>query len=384
MAFIPVFTTPLSNTTSTSFDTWLSTNYPTWTCIQGFADNRLNISPVGVVSSNTVDELYRTTGTYTANQFATLNLVAWAGTGGINLGLRSSGTSFAGGSTLNVISCTLRRDTTPYLQVKKLINSTLVPGSEISVNVPGFVPGDDITVGVFGSDVRVYRNGIQISFAAGIGYVTEPALATGTPAFGLYGTSGEVIVESLRIGDISEDVTLPILTGAILPYNILPTSYRLSWSAGSDNVAITGYELSLDAGVNWVKVGNVLETIVTGRTPGTTDQVRIRAYDLAENKSAPPISTNVLLPANVTYSATVGPFYYNTGSGPQLNLPVMWTAWMGGSVGSLTDYGQVNGTGTTNSVSGVLTLTGLPLTGPGIVLVRDNDGGVYYDHIVAA
>jgi len=101
------------------------------------------------------------------------------------------------------------------------------------------------------------------------------------------------------------DSTPPTLTGSITVSSLTSTGYTLSWPAGADNVAVTAYERSIDAGVTWVDVGNVLTTAITGRTPETTDAVRVRAKDAAGNTSAPVLSASVNLPAASAFSEPV-------------------------------------------------------------------------------
>lgn len=92
------------------------------------------------------------------------------------------------------------------------------------------------------------------------------------------------------------DTTPPVLTGTIAVTGLTSTGYALSWPTGTDNVAVTGYDGSLDGGVTWASIGNVTSYSVSGRTPGTTDQVRVRARDGAGNVSSPPLSVSVSLP----------------------------------------------------------------------------------------
>lgn len=90
------------------------------------------------------------------------------------------------------------------------------------------------------------------------------------------------------------DTTAPALVGAISVFNIAQTSYTLTWPAATDDVGVSAYEMSLDGGSTWTTaVGEV-----TGRTPGATDQVRIRARDAAGNVSAALSASVALLAAS--------------------------------------------------------------------------------------
>lgn len=91
------------------------------------------------------------------------------------------------------------------------------------------------------------------------------------------------------------DGTAPTLTGSITASSITRTTYTLTWPAGSDNVAVVGYDYSLDGGGSWTSLGNVLSVGITGRTAGSTDSVRVRDRDAAGNVSTPSLSLSVTL-----------------------------------------------------------------------------------------
>lgn len=101
------------------------------------------------------------------------------------------------------------------------------------------------------------------------------------------------------------DVTPPTLTGTVSFLSITQTSYVASWPAGSDNIAVTGYEyqISSTAGT-WTNGGNVLSANITGRTAGATETFYVRAYDAAGNRSTPAISGQVTL-QNATAGGTI-------------------------------------------------------------------------------
>lgn len=91
-----------------------------------------------------------------------------------------------------------------------------------------------------------------------------------------------------------------ILWGALSTYALCPTSYILGWPS---ETGATGYEYSLDNGVSWNLVGVVNSVAVTGRTAGTTDNVRVRASGL----SAGTLAKSVSLPTTTTtISRTIG------------------------------------------------------------------------------
>lgn len=137
---------------------------------------------------------------------------------------------------------------------------------------------------------------------------------------------------TVTLYDQSPDTELPVLTGSITVTNLTSTSYDLSWPTGTDNTGVTGYEYSLNGGASWADNGNVTTKAITGRTPESTDEVRVRAYDAAGNKSTPALATSVTLLAGPDVTA------------PTLSDP---TAYASGPT-------TASGTVTTNEATGTL------------------------------
>lgn len=83
---------------------------------------------------------------------------------------------------------------------------------------------------------------------------------------------------------VAPDTQAPTIPGAVVVSNVSHTSATLGWAASSDNVAVTGYEVSIN--------GNLLNSItsslpLSGLTPSTFYAVSVRALDAAGNRSAP-------------------------------------------------------------------------------------------------
>lgn len=77
----------------------------------------------------------------------------------------------------------------------------------------------------------------------------------------------------------------PTISGTVTTSNVQATTATISWPAGSDNVAVTGYRHSRDGGTTWVTVGNVLTANLTGLTASTTYALQVQARDAAGNWS---------------------------------------------------------------------------------------------------
>ena len=107
---------------------------------------------------------------------------------------------------------------------------------------------------------------------------------------------------SAQFTTAAADTTVPTMTGSVTFASITQTGYTAQWSAGSDNVAVTGYEYQIGGtGGSWTDAGNNLSVAITGRTSGATETVYVRAYDAAGNRSTPAISGEVtMLAATVT------------------------------------------------------------------------------------
>jgi len=106
--------------------------------------------------------------------------------------------------------------------------------------------------------------------------------------------NNSTVVTSAQFTTGSADTTVPTLTGSITISSKTTTSYTATLPAGSDNIAVTGYEYRLNAG-SWVDNGNTQVINISARTPGSTDTLEARAYDAAGNKSTPALSVSVTL-----------------------------------------------------------------------------------------
>lgn len=88
------------------------------------------------------------------------------------------------------------------------------------------------------------------------------------------------------------DTQAPTAPGKPTASLVCQTTMTLSWTASTDNVGVTGYEI-FDDGVLEVDAGNVLTYNLTGLTQGSTSTWTIKAYDAAGNRSAASVGTSV-------------------------------------------------------------------------------------------
>ena len=133
------------------------------------------------------------------------------------------------------------------------------------------------------------------TFAAGE-YVASHAVAVLKPA----GSGG------------GGDTVNPSMTGSLAVGTVTSTSIQVSWSAGTDNVAVTSYETSTN-GTSWTDRGASLSDTFTGLTPSTSYTLRVRAKDAAGNVSSA-LSVTQSTDAALVYGFDTPPIKNNTGT----------------------------------------------------------------------
>ena len=145
-----------------------------------------------------------------------------------------------------------------------------------------------------------------------------------------------------------------------------------SYAAYAGSLAGTGLSLNASTGV------------LSG-TLGTVGSYTFAAQATDTGSNAAHTNTfaiTISAASSGAYSATAGPFALNTGSGPALGVAVSWTA-VPGDAGA-TSGTPVNGSGSTDASTGLLTLAGLNVTGTHIVTVKNADGSKRWHNVVTA
>jgi chitodextrinase len=217
-------------------------------------------------------------------------------------------------------------------------------------------------------------------------YDVWPLRAVGTAGTPLTGTMVGVVnsrvftlVGDVRISARSSpvvrtvaDTTPPAMTGSITIGTVTSSSIQMSWSAGSDNVAVTSYEVSSNGGTSYTDVGNVLTYTFTGLTPSTSYNLRVRAKDAAGNVSTPLSATqSTSVAADTTPPSMTG--IVSSSSVAATSATISWSAGTDNVAVTGYEY-RLNG-GTYTSVGNVLTtnLTGLTASTAYTVDVRAFD-----------
>src|SRR5712691_1746630 len=142
-------------------------------------------------------------------------------------------------------------------------------------------------VGVTGYDV--YAGGIKAGTTSTTSFAV-PGLACGTTytlAVDAYDAAGNTSTQGTTSAMTSAclgDTTAPTTPGGLATSNVSQTGVTLSWTASTDNVGVTGYDVY--AGGSKTGTTSTTSYALTGLSCGTTYTLGVDAYDAAGNTSA--------------------------------------------------------------------------------------------------
>lgn len=165
------------------------------------------------------------------------------------------------------------------------------------------------------SEVFNYGDG-SYSFTINDSYGDGICCSYGNGSYSLTDDNGSVIVsggsfsssESTSFcieGGSSSDTQAPTTPTGLSASNVSTTSADLSWSASTDNVGVTGYNVYQDGALIATPTGT--STSVTGLSPETTYSFTVTAEDAAGNVSAVSSAVSVTTEAiQVTYCTSSG------------------------------------------------------------------------------
>ncbi len=113
---------------------------------------------------------------------------------------------------------------------------------------------------------------------------------------------GEVEDYTVNIGNTGGDTEAPSTPTNLTSSNVTQTSADLSWTASTDNVGVTGYDIYVDGSLD----GSTANTTynVTGLTAGTTYAMSVKAKDAAGNESAEATTNVTTQSAGMSCSST--------------------------------------------------------------------------------
>jgi len=203
---------------------------------------------------------------------------------------------------------------------------------------------------------RVYRSGVLIATLGNVTMFQDIGLAqatTYTYRVRALDAAGNVSGQSAPASATTQaipDTTAPSTPTGVSASTVSASRINVSWSASTDNVAVTGYRVYQN-GVYLLSVGNVTSYQSSGLAASTTYTYRIDAIDAAGNASgtSAPASATTLGPdtATLAWDAVIHPnlggyrVYYGTAPGVYIQPP-----------GSGIDVGNVTGHTVTGLTSG--------------------------------
>ena len=120
----------------------------------------------------------------------------------------------------------------------------------------------------------------------------------GTPSHTITGAAAATYTATYSL---TADTTPPTVPATLTASPISGTQFTLSWSASTDNLGVTGYQVERCQGVGCTAFAPLATTPTTsygdsGLTPGTSYRYRVRAYDATGNLSPySPITTATTL-----------------------------------------------------------------------------------------
>jgi len=164
------------------------------------------------------------------------------------------------------------------------LTATAVSASRINLS---WVSAMD-NVGVTG--YRIFRNGSLLDTVGNVTTYANTGLAASTTysyAVRALDAAGNVSLLSSSASATTQaaaDTTPPSTPAGLVATAVSASQINLSWSASTDNVAVTGYRVFRD-GALLTTVGNVTTYASTGLTASTTYSYAVRALDAAGNVS---------------------------------------------------------------------------------------------------
>ena len=168
------------------------------------------------------------------------------------------------------------------------IPTNLVPNavSPSQINLSWSASTDNVGVAGY----RVYRNGVLVAvLSSGIvyqdtGLTPSTTYSYNVDAIDAVGNASGLSPAVNGMTLAAPDTIAPSTPTGLAANAVSSSQINLSWTASSDNLAVTGYRVFRD-GTLLTTLGNVTTYQNIGLTPSTTYSYRVRAIDLAGNVS---------------------------------------------------------------------------------------------------
>ena len=248
---------------------------------------------------------------------------------------------------------------------------------------------------------NVSVTGYKVSIDAGATYTDVGKVLTSTRtgltaattynvrvyAYDAAGNASAPLTATVATTAPSADITSPTMNGSIIVSFINSGGFTFSYPAGNDNVAITGYEASIDTGIeSYASVGNVLASTKTGLLASTQYNVRVRAYDAAGNRSNI-LTTTVTTSSAQQLASNLTLTFKNRAGVIQANLTGMKWAFFDAVTPDSMTTPSAKGTGASTSAAGVIALnitgTKLPPGGVGWLIFSNSDGTATQNNLIS-
>jgi chitodextrinase len=188
----------------------------------------------------------------------------------------------------------------------------------------GVTNKDVVKATMIGNVITVYINGVQI------GQVTDNTYTSGSPGMGFY-LSGATGVNAnygfsnyLASDELTGDSTPPSVPTGLSATAISSSAVDLSWSASTDNVAVTGYEVFR----NGTQIASTPNTSFADTTVGSGTQYSyaVAAFDAAGNVSAQSSPVVATTPSATDITTPSIPLNLKSSNITSTSVTVAWTA----------------------------------------------------------
>ncbi len=161
------------------------------------------------------------------------------------------------------------------------LNATKVTGTSVSVSWSA--SSDDMAV----TGYNVYRNGVYV---ATVGGTTTRYTFSGLSSITSYAFSVLAFDAAKKRSAQSASITVTTLDGTkpsaptnVASSNVTKTGARVTWTAATDNVGVTFYNIYRNGAYIATVSGTTRAYNLTGLTAGTTYSITVRAIDAAKN-----------------------------------------------------------------------------------------------------
>jgi YD repeat-containing protein len=181
---------------------------------------------------------------------------------------------------------------------------------------------------------RIYRGGVHIANRSVANY--SDTSVSGSTAYSYtvagYDNAGNTSAQSSAANvttPAAADTTSPSVPANFVATASSQTQIGLTWSASTDNVGVTGYEIQRCAGSGCSNFSTITTTTATsypnsGLSQNTMYRYRVRSFDAANNFSAYSAIASATTAADGTPPTVPGGLTANAASGTQVNLS--WSA----------------------------------------------------------